>query len=123
MLKTYTGEPIKVLGTFNADVKYENQQLNLPLLVVDGDGPSLVATFSITLNWKSIKHLSTGLDGLLQRHFQNELDTLKDVYAKLVIKPEKTCQYASVVIIRSPLTQPFTLISFRYQSRKIFLPL
>lgn len=99
MLKTYTGEPIKVLGTFNAKVKYENQQHNLPLLVVDGDGPSLFGRnwlSSITLNWKSIRHLSTGLDGLLQKYkdiFKDELGTLKGVYAKLVIKPDATPKF------------------------------
>ena len=99
MLKTYTGEPIKVLGTFNATVKYENQQHNLPLLVVDGDGPSLFGRnwlSSITLNWKSIRHLSTGPDGLLQKYkdvFKDELGTLKGVYAKLVIKPDTTPKF------------------------------
>ena len=48
MLKTYTGEPIKILGTFNAEVKYEEQQYNLPLLVVDGDGSPLFGR-----NWLS----------------------------------------------------------------------
>ena len=57
ILKTYTGKPIKVLGTFNAKVKYEEQQYNLPMLVVDGDGPSLFGhnwLSVIILDWKSI---------------------------------------------------------------------
>ena len=42
-LRTYTGEPIKVLGMFDFQVidKYKEQQNSLPLLVVDGNGPSL----------------------------------------------------------------------------------
>ena len=39
-LKTYTGETIKVLGMFNAEVKCEEQWYSLPLFVVDDDGPS-----------------------------------------------------------------------------------
>ena len=38
---TYTGEPIKVLSMFNAEIKCEEQQYSLPLLVVDGHGPWL----------------------------------------------------------------------------------
>ena len=70
-LRAYTGEPIKVLGMFNAEVKCEEQQYSLPLLVEDDDGPSLFGRnwlSSITLDWKSIKHLSTGLDSLLQKY-------------------------------------------------------
>ena len=55
---------------FSAKIKYEEQQYSLPRLVVDGDGPSLFGRnwlSSITVNWKSIKHLSTGLDSLLEK--------------------------------------------------------
>ena len=38
---TYTREPIKVLSMFNAEIKCEEQQYSLHLLVVDGDGPWL----------------------------------------------------------------------------------
>ena len=68
---------------FNAKVKYEEQQYSLPLLVyiVDGDVSSLFGCnwlSLITVNWKSIKHLSTGLDSLLQKCkeiFKDELGT------------------------------------------------
>ena len=98
-LRIYTGEPIKVLGMFNAEVKCEEQQYSLPLLVVDGDGPSLFGCnclSSITLDWKSIKHLSTGLDSLLQKYkeiFKDELGTLKGVYSKLVVKQDATPKF------------------------------
>ena len=84
---------------FNSQVKYEEQQYSLPLLVVDGDGPSLFGRnwlSSVTLNWNSIKHLSTGLDSLLQKYkeiFKDELGTLKGVYAKLVVKPGATPKF------------------------------
>ena len=67
---------------------YEKQQYSLTLLVVDGDGPSLFGCnwlSSITVNWKSIKHLSSELD---KEIFKDELGTLKGVYAKLVVKPD-----------------------------------
>ena len=41
LLHTYTGDPIKVCGQFNASVNYNGQRMSLPLVVVDGSGPSL----------------------------------------------------------------------------------
>ena len=41
-LRTYSGEPINVLGSFTADVQYKRQQAQLPLLVVQCAGPSLL---------------------------------------------------------------------------------
>ena len=41
-LRTYTGEPIQVLGSINVTVKDNQQETQLPLLVVGGDGPSLL---------------------------------------------------------------------------------
>ena len=38
-LCTYSGEPIPVLGTLTANVKYKEQVYREPLLVVKGDGP------------------------------------------------------------------------------------
>ena len=98
-MRIYTGEPIKVLGIFNAEVKCEEQQYSLPLLVVDGDGPSLFSSSwlsSITLDWKSIKHLSTGLDSLIQKYkeiIKGELGTLKGVHAKLAFKQDATPKF------------------------------
>ena len=40
-LRTYTGEPLKLLGQTHVQVAYENQSASLPLLVASGDGPSL----------------------------------------------------------------------------------
>lgn len=41
-LRTYTGENVKVLGTTTVHVQYHNHSYNLPLLVVEGQGPSLL---------------------------------------------------------------------------------
>ena len=40
-LRTYTGEPIRVLGSVMVTVNNNQQEAELPLLVVRGDGPSL----------------------------------------------------------------------------------
>ena len=41
-LSTYTKDPISVLGECDARVRYEGQQKRLALIVVKGDGPSLM---------------------------------------------------------------------------------
>ena len=41
-LRTYTGEPLPVLGLITVLVHHNNQQKILPLLVVKGGGPSLL---------------------------------------------------------------------------------
>jgi len=69
--RTYTSEPLQALGKFTARVKYREQQADLPLLVVDENGPSLfghIRLSLITLDWRGIKHLSTGFDGLLLQY-------------------------------------------------------
>ena len=93
-LKTYTGEELRVLGQIQVHVKYENQEHQLPLLVVEGEGPPLFGRNwlrKIQLNWGSIKHMTTELDCLLRKHsdlFRNELGTLKGVQARLVVRPD-----------------------------------
>ena len=62
MLKTYTGQQIKVLGSINVNVTYQNQKRQLPLLVVSGDGPSLLGQGwlqQIKLDWSQYYKSST----------------------------------------------------------------
>ena len=40
-LRTYSGESITVMGQTEVEVRYEEQRVRLPLLVVKGEGPSL----------------------------------------------------------------------------------
>ncbi len=42
LLKTYSGKCLPVLGELEADVEYGQQKHQLCLIVVDGDGPSLL---------------------------------------------------------------------------------
>ena len=41
-LQTYSKEPIVVVGTTDVHVAYEGQTATLPLVVVRGDGPTLM---------------------------------------------------------------------------------
>ena len=70
-LTTYTGEAIKVLRCVKVDVEYSDQRTKLPLVVMDGDGPSLFGH-----NW--LKHIR--LDWL--RIGSIGAASIKDVLAK-----------------------------------------
>ena len=99
-LRTYSGERLGVLGKFSVDVSYRDQQATLPLLVVDGSGPSLLGRdwlAHLRLDWKSIHHIRHGpLRELLNRHktlLQDGLGTFKGYEAKLHIDPQAVPKY------------------------------
>ena len=55
LLKTYTGEPLKLQGEAQVTVCYKDQKFKLPLIVVKGDGPPLFGRNwlqNIVLDWK-----------------------------------------------------------------------
>ena len=57
LLKTYTDERIFVLGELHVHMQYGSQKARLVLLVVDGNGPSLLGRNwlrHVRLDWKSI---------------------------------------------------------------------
>ena len=95
LLKTYSGEPLKVEG----QVEYSGQQKKLPLLVVAGKGPSLWGRNwlePIQLDWARIKHIQHGIESLLKAHeevFKPELGTLKGVEAKLKMSKDATPKF------------------------------
>ena len=96
VLKTYSGESLKVLGQFAVQVQYDDQRSCLPLLVVSGNGPPLMGRnwlADIKLNWNEIKQsvykVSTEIDDVIAKYkevFAPELGTLKGITAKLQVK-------------------------------------
>lgn len=61
LLKTYSGERLPVIGTLDATVRYKDQERQLTLTVVAGDGPSLLGRDwlqHLTLDWKEIRAVS-----------------------------------------------------------------
>ena len=102
-LVTYTGEKLKVLGSLNVQVQYNSQCLNLPLLVVQGTGPSLLGRSwleRIKFNWYEIHHLhapiTSELDKVLNKHtilFREELGLLEETTASILIEPQSQPRY------------------------------
>ena len=95
-LRTYTGEQIDVLGTISTNVQFKQQQETLPLLVVEGDGPSLLGRdwlYKIKLDWHELYHtqvLPSTLQTVLDKHkeiFNDEIGTVKEAAAKFQIDP------------------------------------
>ena len=95
-LRTYTGEGIPVVGQLTVKVRYQGQEEELPLVVVAGDGPSLLGRdwlAKLKLEWKHIfnMHAQETLQDVLEPHdavFKPELGKIKGVEAKLHINPE-----------------------------------
>ena len=56
-LHTYTGHPVKVSGQLDVHLTYQDQSADVPLIVVEGSGPSLPGRdwlSHVKLNWKKI---------------------------------------------------------------------
>ncbi|KAK7901534.1 hypothetical protein WMY93_018303 [Mugilogobius chulae] len=98
-------DPVKVVGAAHVKVKYKKQKAKLPLVVVKGDGPTLLGRGwleDIQLDWKGMKarhkasqvhHVNTEKNVTLQevlcKHedvFKEELGTLKGTKATIHIK-------------------------------------
>ena len=80
-LWTYTDEPLDVMGRMEVKVKYESQEARLPLLVVTGEGPSLLGQDwlqQIQLDWREIYSLQQNpLDAILHQHEKLGLGTMQ----------------------------------------------
>ena len=91
VLSTYTGEKIRPIGTVDVTVRYNCQQVTVPLLVIPGQGPGLVGRNwleKIKLNWSDLKvvNVFSSIDDIIQKHkevFCPKLGKLKDIGAKL----------------------------------------
>ena len=91
-LMTYGGEPLSVCGGIVIDVSHGNNNAQLPLLVVDKDGPSYsllsrdwLASFH--LDWNAIHNVQESkVSHILDKHkavFSPGLGTIVDLEAKI----------------------------------------
>jgi hypothetical protein len=96
-LRTYTGEELRVLGTINVVVLAKGIEEHLPLVVVAGNGPSLLGRDwleRIRLDWEELHRLrssSPTLQDVLDSHtdvFRDELGTVKGMTATIHVDAE-----------------------------------
>ena len=99
-LRSYAEEPIKVLGCMEVEVKYKGQEVRLPLIVVEGSGPTLLGRSwleNVVLDWHEIRHLSTSsLQDVLNKYpdvFREGLGTLKNFEAKIHVDTNATPRF------------------------------
>ena len=99
-LKTYSGAPLEVKGRAQVEVRYQGQEASLPLLVVAGEGPSLLGRDWLTqlrLDWKSICNIRIkALEEVLSKHekvFQDGLGTLEGYKATLHVDPNASPKF------------------------------
>ena len=103
VLKTYTDDRIEVTGTLNLRVQYGEQEQKLVLVVVAGDGPSLLGRNwlkYLQLDWSSMASVRTvkwkSLNTPLQKHqalFADEFGTVQPYKATLRVQPDATPRF------------------------------
>ena len=91
-LHTYTKESIAVLGSITVDVSYKGQRKSLSLLVVAGEGPSLLGRSwlsELKLEWQEVYQISQSkqtLQAVLDKQkivFKDDLGEAVGITAKL----------------------------------------
>jgi len=99
-LQTYSKEPLPVVGMRDVCVNYEGQRVKLPLVVVKGNGPTLLGRNwlgSIRLDWCKIHHItSTGLQNLLEKYkevFSEKLGSFRGREAKIEVDSQATPRF------------------------------
>ncbi|KAJ0056475.1 hypothetical protein NL108_008034 [Boleophthalmus pectinirostris] len=130
-VKAYNGGHIHVVGQLVAPVKYEDQAVELPLLVVKGRGASLCGRNwlrQLKLNWKMMKYVSVTkpqtIKDLIDKYsevFRDELGTLKDIKASIIVRPEvppKFCKHRPLPFAKEKVEGELT----RLEEAKIISP-
>lgn len=113
-LRTYTGERLPIRGKISVEVCYQTQRASLTLLVIGGEGPSLMGrdwigkfNFPACLN-RGIFHTSSpsALQGILDKHqelFKEGLGLLKGTLVKIHVDENAT------PLFYKPRTVPYAL--------------
>ena len=113
-LRTYTGEPMPMLGELTVDITYQQNHFTLPLMVVEGNGPSLFGRNwlqHICLDWKSlgvatVQEVPSPIEFLLRKYedvFQEGLATMRPFKATLCLKSDAVSRFDK------PRSVPFAL--------------
>ena len=99
-LTTYSGDNLHIMGTYDVQVDYKSQSQTLPLVVVQGHGPSLFGRNwleKIKIDWNSIYSLQEqSLSPLINKYnslFSDSLGLLQDATAKLYVNTKVTPKF------------------------------
>ena len=102
-LRTYTGEQITVMGAIEVPVKYGDQAADLQLMIVEGEGPTLMGRdwlCHLCLDWAQLSNITpdhrSELNQLLHAHsglFSSDVGQIKGTTAHLYLKPGTKLQF------------------------------
>ena len=126
-LWTYTGEEIPVVGRVTVKVQHLQQEEQLSLVVVAGEGPSLLGRdwlSKLKLNWKSIfsNQIQVTLQDFLARHeavFGPELGCIRGITAKLHVDPQATPRFCRARTVPYALRSCIQKELFRLENASI----
>ena len=71
ILKTYSGETLKVKGMATVEVKVNQQTASLPVVILEGNGPTLFGRNwlnHIRLKWSEICHIGFGVEEVIAKY-------------------------------------------------------
>ena len=111
VLHTYTGETIPVLGIANINISAKGKSVSLPLIVVGGDGPSLIGRNwlnKIKIDWNSVNNVSRDELPLLREYaglFDTSNSPVKDVQASIHVPSDAKPLYYKARPIPYALTE------------------
>ena len=89
ILKTYSGEILKVKGMATVKVNFNQQTASLPVVILEGNGPTLFGRNwlkYIRLNWSQICHIGLDVEEVIAKHqniFSAQTGSLKGLQASL----------------------------------------
>ena len=129
-LRTYTGEEINVLGSVSVTARSETSTCTLPLLVVEGVGPSLIGQNWLTeirLDWRAVHaiSLSHSLEGILEQNkeiFQQGLGKIKGIEANLHVDTQAKPLYFKAHSVPFALKQKVEQELERLESQDVITP-
>ena len=108
LLKSYTGDQVKVLGEVQVAVSYGEQKGNYTLYVVKSNNSCLLGRNwlkRIRLDWKRIASLvmkeGHQLESLFKKYkfvFKEDLGTLQSAAATLHVKPNSTPKFFKALL-------------------------
>ena len=112
-LKSYTNNPIPIIGEALVQVQYGNQSAQLPLIIVAGTRPNLLGRnwlHHIRLDWKSIHQVTNNKpanpEALIRQHqklFDQGLGTFSGGKVKIQVQPGSTPRF------HKPCPVPFAI--------------
>ena len=86
LLRTYTGEVVKVTGKINVPVSHSSKVTSLDMLVVPGDGPSLLGRdwlAELDIKWSSVNNVSAPSSVPLEQLLQKYPSVFNDDYTEV----------------------------------------